>query len=44
VVALAGVGAYLHSRARSRRGLAVWGAVSALSSVTALVMGVFLAG
>jgi len=44
VVALAGVGAFLHSRARSRRGLAMWGAVSALSSVTALVMGVFLAG
>ena len=44
VVALAGLGAFLHSRAASRRGLAVWGAVSALSSVAALVMGVFLAG
>ena len=44
VVALAGLGAFLHSRAGSRRGLAIWGAVSALSSVAALVMGVFLAG
>jgi putative copper export protein len=44
VVLLAGVGAWLHSRARSRSGLATWGAVSALSSVAALTMGVFLAG
>ena len=44
VVLVAGLGAWLHSRARSRRGLAAWGAVSALSSVTALAMGVFLAG
>jgi putative copper export protein len=44
VVAAAGLGAYLHTRATSRRGLAVWGAVTALSSLAALVMGVFLAG
>ena len=44
VVAAAGLGAYLHTRASSRRGLAAWGAVGALSSLAALVMGVFLAG
>ena len=44
VVALAGLGAYLHTRSTTPRGLAVWGAVTALSSIAALVMGVFLAG
>jgi putative copper export protein len=44
VVALAGLSAWLHSRAKSKGALAAWGAVSSLSSVTALVMGVFLAG
>ncbi len=44
VVALAGVSAYLHTRASTTRGLAVWGAVASLSSLAALVMGVFLAG
>jgi len=44
VVLVAGLAAYLHSRARSRAGLAAWGAVSSLSSLAALVMGVFLAG
>jgi hypothetical protein len=44
VVALAGLAAWLHSRSRSRAGLAAWGAVCSLSSVAALVMGVFLAG
>jgi putative copper export protein len=44
VVLVAGLGAWLHSRSTSRAGLAVWGAVTALGSVTALVLGVFLAG
>jgi putative copper export protein len=44
VVALAGLSAWLHSRSRSTAGLAAWGAVSGLSSIAALVMGVFLAG
>ncbi len=44
VVALAGLGAYLHTRSTTKRGLAVWGGVTAVSSITALVMGVFLAG
>jgi putative copper export protein len=44
VVALAGVAAYLHTRSTTKRGLAAWGAVTSLSSLAALVMGVFLAG
>lgn len=44
VVALAGVAAYLHTRSASRRGLAVWGSLSGLSALGALVLGVLLAG
>ena len=44
VVAAAGLSAYLHTRSTTRRGLAVWGAVAGVSSIAALVMGVFLAG
>jgi putative copper export protein len=44
VVLLAGLSAGLHGRARKRRALAVWGGVAGLSSVSALVIGVFLAG
>ena len=44
LVLLAGLGTALHTRASSRRALAVWGAVGALCSVAALVMGVVLAG
>ena len=44
VVALAGISAWLHSVSRGRAGLAAWGAISSLSSLTALGMGVFLAG
>ena len=44
VVALAGLSAWLHSRAHRPAGLAVWGGVSALTSVSALVLGVVLAG
>ncbi len=44
VVALAGVSAWLHGISRGRAGLAAWGAVASLSSLTALTMGVFLAG
>jgi putative copper export protein len=43
-VVIAGVGVYLHQRATSKVGLAVWGAVGALASVVALCLGVFLAG
>lgn len=41
---LAGVAAFVHGRARTTAGLAVWGALAGVASVVALVMGVFLAG
>jgi putative copper export protein len=44
VVALAGLSAYAHTKAKSKAQNALWGALSSLSSLTALVMGVFLAG
>lgn len=44
VVALAGVAAFLHTRARSRAALAGWGAVAGLGSAAALFLGVLLAG
>jgi putative copper export protein len=44
VVVVAGLGALLHSRASTKAGLAVWGAVTAVASVSALALGVFLAG
>jgi putative copper export protein len=44
VVVVAGVAVFLHQRATSRRGLAVWGSIGGLASVLALVLGVLLAG
>ena len=44
VVALSGLSAWLHGRARSRSGLAVWGAASGLSAMAALLLGVLLEG
>jgi putative copper export protein len=44
VVAVAGVGFLLHSRATSQSAQALWGSVAGLASVGALVMGVLLAG
>jgi putative copper export protein len=44
VVLLAGLAAWLHGRAPNRTALAVWGAIASLSSLAALVLGVFLAG
>lgn len=44
VVALSGVSAYAHQRARRALGLAVWGALTSLSALAALVLGVLLAG
>ena len=41
-VALAGVGAFLHTQARTKRGLALWGAVSGLSSVVTLFFGILM--
>ena len=44
VVLVAGLAAGLHGRARTKAGLAAWGGITALSSVAALALGVFLAG
>jgi putative copper export protein len=44
IVALSGLTAFLHARARSRRGLAAFGALSGLTALIALFFGVLLAG
>ena len=44
VVVLSGVAAALHARSRSRQGLAIFGALTGLSALTALFLGVLLAG
>lgn len=44
VVAASGLSAFLHSTARSRAGLAAWGAVAGLSALAALFLGILLAG
>jgi putative copper export protein len=43
VVAASGLTAFLHTRARSRRALAVFGALSGLTALAALFLGVMLA-
>lgn len=43
VAILSGVAAFLHTIARSKIGLAVWGATASLSAVAALFLGVLLA-
>jgi len=44
VVALSGITAALHARSRSRAGLAVFGALTGLTALAALFLGVMLAG
>ena len=44
LVALSGVSAFLHTRASTTTGLAVWGALSGLSAVAAVYVGILLAG
>ena len=44
VVAISGVAAALHARARSRPGLAVFGALTGISALAAVFLGVLLAG
>jgi putative copper export protein len=44
VVAVSGVTAWLHARAKSPAGLAVFGALTGLSALGALFLGVLLAG
>ena len=43
VVAVSGIAAYVHSRARTRKGLAIWGAAAGLSALLALLLGIMLA-
>jgi putative copper export protein len=42
VVAISGITAFAHARSRSRRGLAVFGALTGLSAVAALFLGIML--
>ena len=44
VVLISGLAAYLHTRSTTARGRALFGAASALSAVTALLLGIVLAG
>ena len=44
VVAVSGISAWAHGRSRSRSGLAIWGAMAALSAVVALFLGILLHG
>ena len=44
LVALSGVSAFLHTRASSTTGLAVWGALSGFSALAAVYVGILLAG
>jgi putative copper export protein len=44
LVALSGVAAFLHTRASTTAGLAVWGALSGLSALSAVYVGILLAG
>jgi hypothetical protein len=43
-VVASGLGAFLHERAGSKRGLAIWGAVSFVGALAALLLGVVLSG
>ena len=42
IVALSGISAFLHAQARTRRGLAIWGALSGAATIAALFFGVLL--
>ena len=44
VVAASGITAWLHTRASTPRGLAVWGALTGLTALSALYLGVLLSG
>jgi putative copper export protein len=41
-VVISGIAAFMHMQARTKAGLAVWGALSAVSSVLALFFGIWL--
>ena len=42
IVALSGISAFLHTQARTRRGLAIWGALSGGATIAALFFGALL--
>lgn len=42
IVALSGLAAYLHTRSRSKAGLAIWGALTGLTALAALFFGILL--
>jgi putative copper export protein len=44
VVIFSGVAAYLHSRAKSTKAMAMWGGLSGLAAISATYLGVLLAG
>ena len=44
VVAASGISAFLHTRAKSTAGLAIWGALTGLTALSALFLGIVLAG
>ncbi len=44
VVTLSGVAAHLHSRAKTSKGMAMWGGISGLTAISATYVGVLLAG
>ncbi len=44
VVAASGITAWLHTRATTPKGLAVWGALTGLTALSALYLGVLLSG
>ncbi|MDA8323973.1 MAG: hypothetical protein M0030_29765 [Actinomycetota bacterium] len=44
VVAASGISAFLHARSKTTVGLAVWGALTGLTALSALFLGIVLAG
>ena len=44
IVSLSGVSALMHARANSTKGMALWGAISGLTALSATYLGVLLAG
>ncbi len=44
LVLVSGVSAFLHGRASSRRQTAIWGAITGLSAIATLFVGIVLAG
>jgi len=44
VVAASGITAWLHTRSKSTAGLAIWGALTGLTALGALFLGILLAG